>query len=147
MTRIDFYVLPDDTAEGPLPTACRLCEKAVATGKRVHVHLPDANLAQDFDKLLWTYKQGGFIGHERAEAVQDHSLQKPPLASVLIGHGEPLPSHQDVMINLGAEVPGFFSRFERVLEIVHGDAPTRLKLRERFKFYRDRGYTLETHKL
>ncbi len=143
MTRVDFYVLPEDTTEGPLPTACRLCEKAVATGKRVHVHLPDASLAQDFDKLLWTYKQGGFIGHERAEVVQE----TPPLASVLIGNGDPLPSHQDVMINLGSDVPGFFSRFERVLEIVHGDAPARLKLRERFKFYRDRGYTLETHKL
>ncbi len=147
MTRVDFYVLPDNTEEGPLPTACRLCEKAVGTGKRVHVHAPDAQQAQDFDKLLWTQKQGAFIAHERAETVQDHSLQGPPLAAVLIGSGEPLASHQDVMINLGADVPDFFSRFERVLEIVHGDAEARLKSRERFKFYRDRGYTLETHKL
>lgn len=143
MTRIDFYVLPDSAAEGPLPTACRLCEKAVGSGKRVHVHAPDAQQAQDFDKLLWTYRQGGFIGHERAESVSE----TPPLAAVLIGNSEPLPSHQDVMINLGLDVPAFFSRFERVLEIVHGDAPARLKYRERFKFYRDRGYTLETHKL
>jgi DNA polymerase-3 subunit chi len=147
MTRIDFYVLPEDTEEGPLPTACRLCEKAVGAGKRVHVHASDEQQAQDFDKLLWTYKQGGFVGHERVESAQDHSLQGPPLASVLIGRGEPLPSHQDVMINLAADVPAFFSRFGRVLEIVHGNAAARLKLRERFKFYRDRGYALETHKL
>jgi DNA polymerase III subunit chi len=142
MTRVDFYVLPEASADGPLPTACRLCEKAVGAGKRVHVHAPDDAVARDFDRLLWIYKQGGFIAHERVGTSND-----PAPASVLIGTGEPPPSHRDVLVNLGAEVPAFFERFERVLEIVAGDAATRAGSRARFKFYRDKGLAPETHKL
>ena len=142
MTRVDFYVLPDASDEGPLPTACRLCEKAAGAGKRVHVHAPDDDLAREFDRLLWVYKQGGFVAHERVGASDD-----PAPASVLIGGGEPPPSHRDVLVNLGAEVPAFYERFERVLEIVAGDTAMRNQSRARFKFYRDRGITPESHNL
>src|SRR3546814_14519636 len=70
-----------------------------------------------------------------------------PLPSVLIGAVEPPETHHGVMLNLGLEVPDWFSRFERVLEIVAADAEGRAKSRERYKFYRDRGYELATHKL
>jgi len=142
MTRVDFYVLPDGAEDGPLPTACRLCEKAAGAGKRVHVHAPDEDVAREFDRLLWVYKQGGFVAHERIGASAD-----PAPAAVLIGAGEPLPSHRDVLVNLGAEVPRFYDRFERVLEIVAGDAAQRGQSRERFKFYRDAGLAPETHKI
>ena len=142
MTRVDFYVLPDGADEGPLPTACRLCEKAAAAGKRVHVHAPDEDTAREFDRLLWVYKQGGFVAHERVGASDN-----PDPAAVLIGGAEPLPSHRDVLVNLGAEVPAFYGRFERVLEIVAGDAAMRGASRARFKFYRDAGLAPETHKL
>jgi DNA polymerase III subunit chi len=142
MTRVDFYVLPDGAEDGPLPTACRLCEKAVATGKRVHVHAADDATAAEFDRMLWIYKQGGFIGHERVGTSPDAAL-----SAVLIGNGEPLPSHRDVLVNLAPAVPEFFDRFDRVLEIVAGDTATRAKSRARFKFYRDRGVEPETHKL
>jgi len=141
-TRVDFYVLPEASDEGPLPTACRLCEKAVGSGKRVHVHAPDDEVAREFDRLLWIYKQGGFVGHERIGTSDD-----PNPASVLIGTGEPLPSHRDVLVNLAPAVPAFFDRFERVLEIVAGDTATRAVSRSRFKFYRDKGLAPETHKL
>jgi DNA polymerase-3 subunit chi len=142
MTRVDFYVLPEASTAGPLAMACRLCEKAVAAGKRVHVHAPDADVAGEIDRLLWVYKQGGFIGHERLGASRD-----PDLAAVLIGGDEPLPSHRDVLVNLGASVPPFVDRFERVLEIVAGDAGQRARSRERFKAYRERGLAPETHRL
>jgi DNA polymerase-3 subunit chi len=142
MTRVDFYVLPDGSDEGPLATACRLCEKAAGAGKRVHVHAPDTEVAAEFDRLLWVYKQGGFVAHERLGASPD-----PAPAAVLIGSAEPLPSHQDVLVNLGDEVPAFYGRFERVLEIVAGDAAARGRSRARFKFYRDAGVAPETHKI
>ena len=142
MTRVDFYVLPEGTEDGPLATACRLCEKAAAAGKRVHVHAPDDEVAREFDRLLWVYKQGGFVAHERVGASAD-----PAPAAVLIGGGEPLPSHRDVLVNLGTEVPAFFGQFERVLEIVAGDSAQRGASRARFKAYRDAGLSPETHKL
>ncbi len=142
MTRVDFYVLPEDSTGGATLTACQLCEKAVADGKRVYVHVTQPALAMDMDKLLWTFRQGSFIAHERLGATAEE-----PRPAVLIGDTDPPSTHHDVLINLDTEVPSFFSRFERVLEIVHGDAATRAKSRERFKYYRDRGYSLDTHKL
>ena len=54
--------------------------------------------------------------------------------------------HQ-VLINLTDTVPMFFSRFERVTEIVPANEKSRHQARERYKFYQQRGYELETHKL
>jgi len=41
----------------------------------------------------------------------------------------------------------FFSRFDRVVEPVDADQAARAASRERFKFYRDRGYQPTAHKL
>lgn len=144
MTRVDFYILPEDSAPpaGAVMTACKLCDKAAGGGGRVYVYAPAAETANAIDGALWSFRQGSFIGHERLGAALEE-----PLPAVLIGDGEPPSSYQQVMINLGIEVPTFFSRFERVLEIVDGDDAQRAKSRERYKFYRDRGYELATHNL
>src|SRR5579872_5013367 len=145
MTRIDFYILPEGAKppEGAAMTACKLCDKAAAAGNRIFIHAPEADTAQTLDSLLWSFRQGGFISHERYAGT----APAEPLPAVLIGAMEPPASHHSVMINLGAEVPPFFSAFERVLEIVDGDAAQRAKSRERYKFYRDRGYELASHNL
>jgi DNA polymerase-3 subunit chi len=54
--------------------------------------------------------------------------------------------HHRVLLNLGAAVPQQFARFERLLEVI-GNAPEELASgRERYRFYRDRGYTLNNYK-
>lgn len=142
MTRIDFYVIPEAEDTGPVLLACRLCEKATTGNHSVFVHVPDAALRNDLDSALWTFEQGSFIAHQQAGADDD------ALCTVLLGTGNEPPEEQhDVLINLGSEVPDFFSRFERVLEIVHGDQQGRAQARNRFGHYRDRGYSLQTHKL
>jgi len=140
VTRIDFYVLPSDGAEDAVMTACKLCDKAVGGGSRVYVHAADERTQDQLDKLLWTFRQGSFIAHERATA----SPLSEPLPSVVFGNAEPPQSHAKVMINLADDVPSFFSRFERVCEIVAGDDAQRAKSRARYKFYRDRGYELKS---
>ena len=67
---------------------------------------------------------------------------------MLIGvSAPPAPGRWDVLINLSAEVPEFFSRYERVAEVVDADAARREQSRERYRFYRDRGYKLNTHQV
>ena len=53
----------------------------------------------------------------------------------------------DFLINLSNEVPPFFSRFERLAEILDQEEPILLAGRKRYLFYRDRGYNLEYHQL
>ena len=50
-------------------------------------------------------------------------------------------------VNLRADPPSFFSRFERLAEIVGIDETDVEAGRTRFRFYRERGYELRTHSL
>ncbi|HEX4872561.1 MAG TPA: DNA polymerase III subunit chi [Nevskiaceae bacterium] len=144
MTRIDFYVLPEDgSGDGVALTLCKLCDKATQAGLKVYAYVQDEELASNLDDVLWTFRQGSFISHER----YDGEALDEPLPMVLIGDVEPPDSHTGVLLNLAPEVPPFFTRFDRVLELVAGDSEARAQSRERFKFYRDHGYELKTHKL
>ena len=68
-----------------------------------------------------------------------------------IGHGDNAGKgpgdHQDVLINLCEEIPDFFSRFERCMEIVIQQPVVLENTRKHFAFYRERGYPLNTHDL
>ena len=60
---------------------------------------------------------------------------------------EPPTRLSDVLVNLTDTVPLFFSRFERVVELIGATDGERALGRERYRFYRDRGYPLQTHHL
>ncbi len=139
MTRIDFYLLSGASGDA-VAASCRLCEKAVDANKRIYVFASDATLANQLDGALWSFRQNSFIAHEsyRGEAIEE---PQPP---ILIGDLEPPASHHDILINLGTQVPDWFSSFDRVLEIVAQDEAQRAQSRTRFRFYRERGYELNT---
>ena len=139
MTRVDFYIVTDVEPGARDLFACRLVEKAVGLGHKVYVHTDSADQARQFDDLLWTFRPGSFVPHELSRQ------QSSSTAPVLIGHHEDPDHHADVMVNVASEIPLFFSQFERVAELVEQDNPSREKARERFRFYRERGYPLQTH--
>lgn len=141
MTRVDFYVLEDSTPQARERLACRLTEKAFRLGHRVYIHTRSREQAAALDDLLWTFRQGSFVPHDL------HGKDGGGASPVLIGHGEVPDDHHELLINLADEVPSFFSRFERVMETVDQTEAHRLAGRERFRFYRDRGYALQTHTL
>lgn len=143
MTRIDFYILEADHGNRE-QFACRIAEKAYRLGHGVYIHTGDAQQAARLDELLWTFKQGSFIPHGIDGECPD------PEAAVLIGHNSAADtsSHarqREVLINLDQEIPLFFSAFKRVAEVVDRQADNKSKGRGRYKFYRDRGYPLDTH--
>jgi DNA polymerase III subunit chi len=137
MTQIDFYTnVPDK-----LGTACRIVAKAYGLKHRVVIHCPDAESAQHVDRLLWMSPATGFVPHCAASS---------PLAAstpVIIDHRGDEPVHDELLLNLRNEWPAFFARFERLIEIVSVDEEDKQYARERYKFYRDRGYDIRTHDL
>jgi DNA polymerase-3 subunit chi len=64
---------------------------------------------------------------------------------VLIGSSEDTPEGCEVLLNLSAECPPHFERFARLLEVV--DDADREAGRNRYRFYRERGYKLVNHDL
>lgn len=140
MTQVDFYLQQD--ASGPDLLACRLVDKAFRNGHSVYLLAASQQQAEALDQLLWTFSQGSFVPHH----IQNDGKAADDVR-VLIGTQE-APEHlHDVLISLAEDVPPFFSRFERVVEIVAGDETMRENARQRFRFYRDRGYPLQTHEL
>ncbi|HHM04802.1 MAG TPA: DNA polymerase III subunit chi [Gammaproteobacteria bacterium] len=139
MTQVDFYVLDSGAAAAREQLACRLADKACRRNLRVYIHTATREDATRMDDLLWTFRPGSFVPHELARPGAE------PAAPVLIGHGDDPGDEHGVLINLDQTVPPFFSRFERVAEVVDGSPQGKQNARERFRFYRDRGYALSTH--
>ncbi len=135
MTSIDFYF----NAQDRLQVACRLAGKAVKQNQRLLIYAPDAETARRIDKMLWTWPATGFVPHCEVHA---------PLAAetpVLIASGDETPEGCELLLNLGAGCPPHFERFARLLEVV--DAADREAGRNRYRFYRSRGYPLANHDL
>lgn len=91
------------------------------------------------DRLLWTYWENSFVPH--GVLGRDDAALNP----ILIGDGEKARDEHGVLVNLSPAVPTFFGRFERLVECVDHDANVRRDGRERFRYYREHGYPLETH--
>jgi len=137
MTKIDFYY----HVENKFQTACSLSAKAYARGMKVLAFCADAEASQKFSRMLWTAPALSFIPH----CTADDKLA--PVTPVIVDHAGANPIHDDLLINLRTERPPFFSRFQRLVEIVTLDEEDRELARDRFKFYRDRGYAIENHDL
>lgn len=141
MTRIDFYILENGARDDRFRLACRIAEKAWEAGHRVLVHTASTEDARRIDGLLWTFRDRSFVPHGllgEADAA---------VTPVLVGCGTDAGAEHEILVNLGNGVPPFFSAFERVIEPVDADPDTRMASRERYRFYRDRGYEIKDHRI
>lgn len=139
MTRISFYVLKSIEPEQRQAFACRLAEKIYHQGQQVYIHTENSTACAALDEALWAIRADSFVPHEQVKPDADNN------SPVLIGHHETSPPRlMDVLINLTDQQPLFFSQFERVAEIIDDNAPVKQAGRERFQFYKQRGYELDT---
>ncbi|MBU0752026.1 MAG: DNA polymerase III subunit chi [Gammaproteobacteria bacterium] len=137
MTRILFL----HGASDRLAAAARWLNEAAAAKRKVLVYVPQADAATQLDRLLWTQVATGFV---------PHALAGSPLAAespiVITDRLDAIP-HDKALLNLGDELPSGFSRFEELIELISSDDAVRLPARERFKFYRERGYAPESREV
>ena len=139
MTRVGFYVLQSTAPEARLEVAMRLTEKAFQQGHRVYINAANEAQATQLDEKLWHLRPASFLPH----ALQSDNTQE----DIAIGWGQEPSIQNGLLIHLQYSVPPFFSRFERVAEVVTQDAASLSALRESWQFYRQRGYQLEKHDL
>ncbi|TMH30507.1 MAG: DNA polymerase III subunit chi [Betaproteobacteria bacterium] len=137
MTAIDFYTRVADR----LQIAARLVAKAFAQHGRVRVLTPDAAATDALDRMLWMQPAIAFLPHCRLDSRL--ALETPIWVDHALEHTGPAV----VLINLHDAPPPFFSRFERLAEIAGLDEAHVASARERYRFYRERGYPLRTHDL
>jgi len=137
MTTIDFYTHCSDRLE----VVARLVAKAWTRHGNVRVLTADEATTARLGNMLWTLAPVSFLPHCRLASplaaetpiVVDHALEHEGAAAVLI--------------NLHAAPPPFFSRFERLVEVVGTGEADAAAGRERWRFYTQRGYALRSHSL
>jgi DNA polymerase-3 subunit chi len=136
VTQIDFYVQVDGKEE----LVRKLCAKALAAQAKVVIWCADQVACQKLSRLLWSVPATGFV---------PHCLAGEPLAPrtpIVLACDDSAVAHDQILVNLRAEVPAFFSRFERLIEIVSAtDEAEKQLARDRYRYYRDRGYEIRTH--
>lgn len=137
MTKIDFLSsqAPDDEAR--LHLACRVAQKALRNGQRVHIACQDAAQAQALDDLLWTFDAESFVPHT---LLADDTQTEAP---VTLTHTERCSTHQQVLINFRSPVPAYFSSFERLFELVVQTPAVLAGTRANWAYYKSRGYPLD----
>jgi len=137
VTRIEFlHDAPDRIA-----AAAEWLRRAWQKRLPVLVYVPERQTADQLDRLLWTQPATGFLPHCGAESSL---AAETPI--ILADNLERLPQDR-CLLNLGNELPPGFSRFEELVEIVSTADADRLPARERFKFYRERGYAIEARSI
>ncbi len=135
MTRIDFY----QTSGDEHAFACRLIDMVYRKGRQIYVHTSTEELARTLNEQLWTFKEDSFVPHSLHSEAMDVPIK--------IGFDHEPEEHQDVLINLSGQIPHFFSRFDRVAEIVPVDQNSRKSARENYAYYKERGYVLNYHQI
>jgi DNA polymerase III subunit chi len=120
-----------------LAYACRLLRKATGSGAKVVVTGAAPTLAH-LNTLLWTFAPLEFIAHCDERAPQNLRENSP----VLLLSDVSASPHQQVLLNLGADIAAGFESFGRVIELVSLDGDDRLQARQRWKRYQDLGHNI-----
>ena len=143
MTRVDFYVLATSSPHERRVLACKLTEKAWRQGMKIYLHTGSETETGILDNLLWTFRQGSFIPHQKttAPAAEREDID------VLIGSDEAPTGFNDLVINLSLDKPPGYERYRRVAELVDEEETVRAEGRKRYAAYKQQGCEMEIHKL
>lgn len=141
--------------------SCQLVEKAWQMDNDVFIYAPDENTATAMSEKLWHWSEASFLPHQSLSKPID---QNHPESIVIFSatnsvndDGESYDTstgnkmeeligrQHGLLINLAEDTPDWFSRFEVLCEFVYGDGNSVALKRNRYKFYKDRGYPLHYH--
>lgn len=137
--QVDFYLLNSETIEDKLLFACKLIEKAYKLGHQVFVYCSDIEETHALDDLLWSFKPESFIPHN----IQGEGPEPPP--AIQLGHTTEPRGFSEILLNLNPDIPSFYARFSRVMEIVSAEASCKERSRQRYREYKKLGFSLKTH--
>ncbi|WP_041523422.1 DNA polymerase III subunit chi [Gilvimarinus agarilyticus] len=140
MTEVDFYILSSDDHDKRLAFASRLCEKAINSGRKVVIAAEDDAQQVSIAQRLNSERPESYLPWRLSDAIDNGE----PI--VLDCQGE-CGNHHDVLINLCPQLPGYFSRFTRMAEVVIQTEAVLSHTRQHWSFLGERGYLIRHHKL
>lgn len=139
--QVDFYVLHTDSLAARGEFVARLLHKLQKLGVRALVAVESPAEAQQLSEMLWSSPPESFLPH----AVEPDDGQTGD-EDFLISSRSPLTSiDREVLINLRRQPPACHAKLSRLAEVVVQNEAILAATRQNFRFYRDQGYTIESH--
>lgn len=134
MTKVSFFFGTADRREA----ATNWLADAYQQKQSVVVFQPDLEKLAMLDRWLWSHPATGFLPH----CAIDSPLagQTPIVIAQTLDSG----LRDQCLLNLSDDVPHGFTRFSELIEIISDDEATKLAGRERFRYYRNRGYAIKS---
>ncbi len=134
MTKVKFAKLE---SQEKLQLLCQLTEELFQSGQRILLIVYDDNQAVSLDRYLWTWDRATFLPH----AFDNGSVQcidEP----IVVGVREENPNGATVLIMGEPCSLHFLEEFKLVIDFAEVyDPQLAEQSRERFRIYRDRGFT------
>ena len=131
-TEIWFYHLERSTLKQALPV---LLEKTLERGWRAVVRAQDADLVEDLDQHLWTFRPDSFLAHGRLG--DDHAELQP----IWLTTGQDNPNEAQALFIVDQSELGETKGLERCFILFDGTDDTALaQARERWKMLKAAGH-------
>lgn len=139
MTKIEFY----SNVANKSDLLLSLVEKALLKRRQVTVLIEDIKNAAQISDILWQQQAASFLPHVMVN--HPHAVKTPVIIACKNNAAGQLDNvtQDELLINLTAQEPQFFSRFTHLVEMVGDDETDKHNGRLRYKFYRDRGYEIQ----
>lgn len=140
MSRVDFYILPDENRKNLHRFACRLAEKAYNQGNRILIKTDNTDESRLIDDLLWSFKEDNFLPHAVSGTMA--SEDQP----ILISHETETDNNFQLLINLSS-ISAEKNQFDRIAEILNQEPMRKQAGRKHYKIYKENGFELQHHEM
>jgi len=136
-TQVMFYQLADDGSEVNSLShhACLQAAYFYRQKQKVFIYSKDKEKAHDIDEMLWAFDANSFVPHNLMG-------EGPSYGAPVEISWQPPTGRRPVLINLTDTVPDFASQFSQIIDFVPSDDTLKQLARERFKAYRQLGFTV-----
>jgi len=133
MTRVLFYSGVADKQQA----LAILVKKALAKKHLITVMFESEQRAQQCGEALWAEGSVTFLPN----VLATNALA--PQTPVVLDWQENRLCQDDILINLSQKQLTTFSRFRQMVELVGNEEEDKVLARQRYQFYRDRGYDIK----
>ena len=145
LTRIDFYYDVKDILSFASRLARKLYyEKVISAKHPLVIRCKNQSHCEEVDYSIHNFSKKDFL------PCAEFSDKSADLFPIILSTVSKIPLWADdiiVLLNLDTKIEMTFSSYLRVIEIVDQTELNRQKGRERYKYYKERGYEIFGHKV
>lgn len=147
MKQITFYIIEEnsqaDHDQGLIEFSLSLAQHFVAQGAKVYIHAQDKQQAEQIDETCFAAPLTQFIAHN---LVGEGPKFGCPIEIGYHSAQQSIRPHfnRNLVINLANGVTNFAHQFTQVVDFVPNEKKAKQEARERYKIYRQAGFSIQT---